>query len=357
MRRILLIAIFSLLSFHVFPQYITAYEDYRKYFYVFDGVPHQLESQAVIRYKVAGNQLVYINNANELRTYYNGETNKAGEGLNANLGATGNLLYYTRDNALTVIDKGKLIPLSYFMSEYKAGDNIIAFKDSRIDLLKVYYKGEINELEYTLVSKLGDFDVGDNTVAFINGSHVFKVYYEGETYELSTWEPVKFICGRDMVAYIDGGSNEFNLFFKDKVVKLENFPPLSMQIGDNVVAYVSDENYFKVYADGKLLKLESYAPDSYVVKDNIVAFTAENRFQVVYNGTRYELETFQPRNIIISNNSMAYLDNAGRLKMFSEGKTFSVTTETVESFELNGDVLKYYVSGNTAKVYYKGKNY
>jgi hypothetical protein len=339
-------------------QFAMPYEDSRKYFYVFaNGAPHQLESMAVLQYKAAGNTVVYIDNANVMRSYYNGEKQKTGEGLNALLGASGNMLWYTRDNALNIFEKGLPVTLSFFLSDYKAGDNIIAFKDSRIDLLKVYYEGNIYELEYTLVSKLGNYEVGDNTVAFINGSHYFKVFSQGETLELSTWEPKEFKCGKDMVAFVDGSSNELKLFVTDKIVKLENFQPLSMQMGDNIFAYVSDDNAFKIYTKGKLLKVESYAPDTYMVKDNIAAFYAENKFQVFYDGERYELESVQPRSIIISNNSMAYLDHAGRLKLFSEGKTQLVTTETTQGFELNGDVLKYFDSGNGQRIFYKGKTY
>ena len=130
-----------------------------------------------------------------------------------------------------------------------------------------------------------------------------------------------------------------------------------MQMGDNVFAYVSDEQAFKIFTGGKLLKIESYAPDFYFVKDNIVAFFTENKFQVLLNGIRYELETVKPRNYQASVNSLAYLDNAGRLKLFSEGKTFNVTTETVESYELNGSTLTYYLTANSPKVFWNGKNY
>lgn len=339
-------------------QFIMPFEDGRKYFYVFaNGAPQQLETMAVQQYKATDNTLVYINNANELRTYYNGEKSKAGEGLNAVIGSTGGMIWYTRDNALSVFEKGQPVSLSFFVGDYKAGDHIIAFKDSRIDLLKVYFQGQIYELEYTLVSKLGNYQAGDNVVAFVNGSHYFKVFSQGETLELSTWEPKEFLCGKDMVSYIDGGSGELKLFVTDKIVKLENFSPVSMQMGDDVFAYVSDENAFKVYTKGKLLKLESYAPDTYTVKDNIVSFFADNKFQVFYNGERYNLETVAPRQIVISNNCMAYLDGAGRLKLFNNGKTQLVTTETTQGFELNGDVLKYYDSGNMQRIFYNGKTY
>ena len=358
MQRLLLLLLFCLNFITVDAQFSMPFEDGRRYFYVFEnGGPRQLETMPVLQYKVGGNTLVYINTANELRMVYNGEKSKVGEGLNAMLGASGNLVWYTRNNTLTVFDKGKEKQLSLFLSSYKAGDNIIAFKDSRYDLLKVYYNGEVHELEYTLVSKMGDFDAGDNVVAYINGSRYFKVFSQGETMELSNWEPIKYLCGKDMVAYVDGGNNELKLFVVDKLVKLENFPPLSMQMGDDIFAYVSDESAFKIYTKGKLLKIESYAPDYYNVKDNIAAFFINNRFQVFYNGERFELENVQPRSTVISNNCMAYVDNAGRLKLFSDGKTRQVTTDGIQSYELNGDILKFVDSGGLQRIYYNGKIY
>ena len=339
-------------------QFLTAYLDTRKYFYVFEnGFPHQLETAPVLKYFATGNMVVYVNNANEIRAWFNGEKSELGEGFNATISAVGNSVYYTRDNALMAIDKGTVIPLSYFLGDVKAGDNIIAFKDSRVDLLKVFYKGAIEELEYTLVNKMGIYDVGDNTVAYVNGSHIFKVFCEGETFELSTWEPDQFVCGRDLVAFVDGSTKELDLFVRNKIIKLENFPPQSMQMGDAIFAYVSDENAFKLFTNGKLLKLEAFAPDFYKVKDNILLFYFQNKLQVLLNGTRYELETFMPRSYQISNNNMAYVDNNGRLKFFDGGKTTVVTTETIESYELNGDVLKFYVAENNPKVFWKNKIY
>ena len=144
--------------------------------------------------------------------------------------------------------------LPSFLKEYSVGDEIIAFKEDNYDLLKAYYNGEIVDLEYTLVSKLGTYQVGDNLIAYSNGSHVFKVFHNGEILELEQWEPTQFACGRDMVAYVDGNTQNLKLFYNDKVLKLENFPPTSMQMGDNVFAYISDESAFKVYTNGKLLK-------------------------------------------------------------------------------------------------------
>lgn len=339
-------------------QFVQAYEDFRKYFYVFEnGMPHQLESQPVKSYAVSSESVVYVDNATNLKGYYHGEKFDLGEGNNLQFNSSRKLITYQRDQVLYVFDNGKSRRLTSFLKEYAVGDEIVVFKDDNLDILKAYYNGEIIDLEYTLVSKLGNYKVGDNAVAFINGSHYFKVFANGEILELEQWEPQNFVCGRDMVAYVDGSTQNLKLYNNGKVLTLENFPPVSMQIGDSVFAYVSDENALKVYTNGKLLKVESYAPDSYNVKDNICAFFTENKLQIMFEGTRYELENFNPKSYQISVSYIAWLDNSGRLKMFDKGKIKTVTTEIVSSYSLNGDVLKYVGGDGYTHIYYKGKNF
>ena len=357
-KFILFITIFLLANRFASAQFVQAYEDFRKYFYVFEnGMPHQLESQPVKSFAVSGESVVYVDNATNLKGYYHGEKFDLGEGNNLQFKSSRKLITYQRDQALYVFDNGKSKRLTSFLKEYALGDEIVIFKEDNLDILKAYYNGQIYELEYTLVSKLGNYKVGDNAVAFINGSHYFKVFTNGELLELEQWEPKDFVCGRDMVAYVDGSTQTLKLYKNGKVLTLENFPPLSMQMGDSVFAYVSDENAFKVYTNGKLLKVESYVPDSYTVKDNICAFFTENKLQIMFQGTRFELENFNPKSYQISGSNIAWLDNSGRLKMFDNGKIKTVTTDIVSTYTLNGDVLKYTGGDGYIHIYYKGKNF
>jgi hypothetical protein len=101
MRQLFLVIIFCCSFLESKGQFAMPFEDNRRYFYLFiNGAPQQLETQPVLQYKVAGDELIYINTANELRTYYNGQKTKAGEGLNAELGATQGMAWYSRDNSV-----------------------------------------------------------------------------------------------------------------------------------------------------------------------------------------------------------------------------------------------------------------
>src|SRR6187399_2252198 len=94
-RKYVLLFLFTCFFRISYGQYVAAYEDYRKYFYVFEnGAPRQLETAPVRQYFVAGDLLVYVNTSNELRAWYHGEKFEIGEASNTTINATGNLIYY-----------------------------------------------------------------------------------------------------------------------------------------------------------------------------------------------------------------------------------------------------------------------
>ncbi len=353
-----LISIFFLTIQDVSAQFVQAYEDFRNYFYVFEnGMPQQLESQRVIKYVVSAESVVYIDNAKNLKAWYHGEKFDLGEGNNLKFTSSRKFITYQRDQTLYVFDNGKTMRLTNFLKEYTVGDEIIVFKEDNYEILKAYINGEIVEVDYTLVSKLGAYKLGDNLVAYTNGARYFKVFHNKELMELEQWEPTEFLCGRDMVAYVDGTTQYLKLYYNDKILKLENFAPRSMQMGDNVFAYINNESEFMVFTNGKLLKVELFEPTIYQVKDNVCAFFMDNKLQVLQDGVRYQLEYFMPSSYQISNNNMAWLDNSGRLKMFDKGKVITVSTDMISDYTLNGDVLKYIGGDNYPHIYCNGKNF
>lgn len=79
-------------------------------------------------------------------------------------------------------------------------------------------------------------------------------------------------------------------------------------------------------------------------------------YKVFYNGTVYTLENFIPTEYLIDLNTIAYLDQQGRLKTFHSGKTEMVTYSAVDKFELYRNVISYKVL-NKNYIYYKSKTH
>ena len=59
----------------------------------------------------------------------------------------------------------------------------------------------------------------------------------------------------------------------------------------------------------------------------------------------------------IQYNSVAYVNRANTLRLFTEGETYDVTNADLESWELTYDVLKYQIGKNMFRIYYKGTEY
>lgn len=338
--------------------YVMAYRDYRDYFYAFDsGAPRQLETQSVKSFKSKGKIVGYINSANNLIAWYNGEKTDLGDATNTTFDVTNDLLIFQHDLVLNVFDQGKVTGLTYFLLDYVASDQLIAYRESTTNILKVYYESKIQDLEYTLVGSLGTYKAGKNTVAYINGSGYFKIFDKGDVFEIDNIAPIQFEPGKNIVGYIDGSKETLNVFYNHKLLTLEQIQPLSFQVGDDLMAYVTDEGSFKIFSDGKLLKIESYAPDFYKVSDDAVVFFADNKLQVMKYGTRYELDQGMPLSYQVNRGSVAWQDQAHRLHLFINGKVQSVTSEAFVSYELNGDLLRYQMDDGISRIYYNGKIY
>jgi hypothetical protein len=358
-RRLLLSGVFIFSVFISSAQDpVVAYRDMRGYLFVFEnGSPHTLDTRPVRDFKSAGPYVGFVNSANNLIVYYNGVFTDLGDATNTSFDINYTFLIYKRDNVLAVFEKGNLTRLTYFIRDYKIAEGLIVFRETIADILKVYRDGNIQELETTLVGKLGNYAAGKNTVAFTNRNGYLKIYDSGDVFEIDNNGTTDFACGKNIVAYTDGANYSFKVYYLGKIFTLEELKAQSFKVGDNVTAYVSDENYFKVYADGKLLKLESYAPDFYDVKDQCVVFYINNKFQALVNGVRYELDNFEPISYKISQNNIAWVDQNQRLHLFSNGKSVIATTELFSSYDLNNSILSFTSSENITAIYYQGKIY
>lgn len=364
MKRINLLLVFAcLLSLPLRaggdePTFIQGYRDIRNFLFIFEnGIPRQLEQQPVRSFKAKGDILAYANNANDLMVYHKGEKFKLGDMTATTYEVNQSFMYLQRDLLLSVFDGEKLTQLTFFLKDFAVSDSLIAFRDRNINILRVFARGQLHDLEVTLVGDLMEYKVGENTVAYINNTGFFKAYLNDNLYDIDNVAPEAYAPGGNIVAYVDGLYNYLKVFYKEKILVLEKIKPLSFQAGVDVVAYVSDETSFKVFSNGKLIKVEAFAPDFYLVRDRSVLFFMNNQFQLFLDGVRYPLDEFMPLNYQLSENNVAWKDNANRLMVFSEGKTSQVTLENVVAYELNGNTLKYELPDGTSRVWYKGKVY
>ncbi|MBL7923831.1 MAG: hypothetical protein JNL88_06505 [Bacteroidia bacterium] len=336
--------------------FLQGYTDFRNFLFIFEnGAPRQLEQQAVRSFKARGPMIAYANNANDLMVYYGGEKFKLGDMTATNYDVTQSFMYFQRDLLLSVFEQGKVTPLTYFLRDFKVSDSLLVFRDRNVDILRVYAGGALHEIEMTLTGSLQDYKAGENTVAYVNNTGFFRVYMNGQVYDLDNVAPEAYDPGGNLVAYVDGLYHYLKVFYGGKILVLEKLQPQSFKAGVEVVAYVADDQSFKVFSGGRLLKAEAYIPDFYQVRDRSVLFFFNNQLQVLLDGQRYLLDEFMPANYQMSENNIAWTDVSGRLHLFSGGKTHEITLERITGYELNGNTLKYDLPDGTSRIWYKGK--
>ncbi len=358
MKIYLTLLISSLFFIPLSGQNISAYVDYKNYFFAFDNGPNiELESQPIKSYKVGGNAVAYVNGADNFRAYYGGEIYDLLSIAPMDYIATDNYVLFNSNMILSVFDNGKQTRLSGYCNSYAAGDSIIAFFDLNSSILKTYANGQVQELDNLLGKDVDSikFKVGDNIVAYVNSAEQFKIFYRDHVLNLESYVPVSFQAGRNIVSYIDAYTQAFKIFYNGMSYTVESTPPASYVTADDMVAYVSSNGDFKVFYQGQLLKVSSYAPQFYNVKDRVMAYFDGKYFTAFYNGKITTLETYVPASYQLDYNTVAYIDRTNYLQALYNGKQQRVSEEKVNSFELSGDVLKYNSGLSDTKFFLKGK--
>ena len=361
------IAHFALLSFvsllmtaeHSRSQGIAAYTDYRGAFQVFDrGTFEQLEYLPVKSFITGGNAVAYVDNTGEFQIYFNGRKYHQ-------LYATDRFSYYGSNylmaykvgTVLYVFEKGKSEKVSYFCNQFFVGDSLVAYYDDSNYNLGVYYNGSNDPVESSLLASPQSVKAGSNTLAYVNQSGYFKVFYHGDVIDIDASTPVSFEPGRDIVAYVDSYQKYFHLFYKGQTAQVDVNMPESYKVGFGIMAYVDYDGNFRVFNNGATRRLQSQKPDFYDVNGNMIVYGYNSEFRTFENGESKLIDDIMPKEYKLSTDGVAYIDVDGVLKFYYKGKLNVVSHETVNSYYVNNDVVWYMVGTNTWKVWYNGMSY
>ncbi|MBL7765016.1 MAG: hypothetical protein JNJ58_02905 [Chitinophagaceae bacterium] len=359
----LLVMMAVLYSGIVGAQPFSAYTTVRQEFYVFDnGAMIKLEGFLPTEYKVGRSAVAYLDNQRVFKVFRDGASTVVNDQFTSDFDVSDNLVLYRSANAISVIDGSDVVLLSRLCDRYALGDSVVLFYDLNRQSFNGYYNGKITEMEGFLNIGANDFKfdstvkASDNIGAYINFNDQFKVFYNHTVEALESQAPKEFQVGRNTVGYIDI-NNIFKIYHKGHVYTMDPFRPRSFMVGDDVVAYVGNDGYFKIFYDGNLYTIGYYEP-KYKVADRIVAFADPNGFfKVFHEGEQTVLDNYYPEKIQAGYNSVAYVNKANVLRMFSKGKVYDVTTMSLYDMRLDYDVLQYKVGFNAFKMFYNGEYY
>lgn len=381
--RLIILLVFVLCAISSQAQPLSAYANFQNEFYVWDnGMLRKVDYLKPVEYKIGRFAIPYLDNSRNFKIYTPTAGNvKLNSGFTNDFQVSDYLITYRNSKSLSVYDNGKSQRLAGIASNVQMGDSLVMFFDNVQAMYKLYYGGEIFELETFLAANNADellsqntsskvvfnnqgvadgqipsVKVSDNVAAYVNFANRFKIFYHGELLEQETYLIKSFDVGRNMVAYVDI-NQEFKLFDHGVTKTLEPYQPNNYKVGDNFVAYIAQDNNFKVFYNDSIYNLGNIQPD-YKISDYVLYYQDQSGyFKAFYQGQDYNLESYLPTTIVAGYNSIAYLTRGNMLKLFSEGKTYEVTNADVQEWRLDYDVVQYRFGANLYKIFYRGKTY
>ena len=353
------------LSAIVSAQPLSAYVNLQNQVMVWDdGIIRKIDYLTPISMKIGRTTIPYQDNSRSFKIYYGGGVRTINIGFTNEYHVSDNLVAFLNARSLNVFDNGRVKNMSGLVQQFYLGDSILLFHDGIRNEYKAYYEGIVYPIENFLAGEAIDVvKVSDNIAAYDNYANQFRIFFHGNIIAQEDYAVSSFDVGRNTVAYVDI-NRQFKIFHNGQTFTAEEFPPESYAVGDNVVAYVSNDGYFKIFYGDTVNPIGFFRPD-YKVGDNVVAFRdGGGYFRAFYKGDIITLESYYPDNYIVQYNSLAYVNRANVLRLFSAGEVYDVSTmfnngdqSSQESWQLSYDVLKYRVGLNLYKIFYKGTKY
>ena len=350
---------------NTFAQPLSAYTNMQNQLMVWDnGMIRKIDYLRPVELKIGRSAIPYLDNSRSFKIYYGGGVQTVNIGFTNQFYATDNLVAFVNAQSLNVFEQGEIKNLSTLSPQYFIGDSLIVFYDGIRSEYKAYYDGAVYPLENFLAGQpLEVIKVSDNIAAYDNYANQFRIFYQGNIIAQEDYAVDEFDVGRNTVAYVNL-NREFKVFHKGQTITLEQFPPESFIAGDDLVAYVSNDGYFKIFYDDSIMTMGFFRPN-YQVGDNVVAFQdGGGYFRAFHKGFVATLESYYPDNYTVQYNSLAYVNRAGALRLFTAGEVWDVTTlfagsETAQdnNWFLAYDVLQYRVGLNLFRVFHAGEEY
>jgi hypothetical protein len=339
-------------------QAISAFSDYRGYFYAFDnGNINKLEYLPITNFKAGSSGIAYIDNRNDFKVYYNGKSTFQLNAADFKYWVTDYLVAYKVGQVLYVNDAGVKKTLCYYNTKMALGDSVLSWFDDVQYTFNVYYNGKIAELENSLLEPPRNIKAGSNTLAWVNQSNFFNLFYQGKVTTIDAMAPVDFAVGRDIMAWVDNYTQYFHLFYHGDTAVVSTFAPDSFKVGYGIMAYVDNLGNFQSFYNGSIKQILPDRPDFFYVYGNIVLYAYNGTFNAFYSGKNYTIERYIPSSFKTGINGVAYQDPGGSLKYFCKGSTYAVSSEFINEYTLTGDVLRLNVGTNTSQFFWEGQLY
>ena len=229
--------------------------------------------------------------------------------------------YDNNNSSMNIYYKGKIIQLEDYIGgsgrAAMAGGNIAVWATPGGNL-SVFYQDRISELENSILTG----QLGNNVFAYTDVStQEFKAFYRGTSYTLENLAPKTSHTATDMISYIDNMGN-FKVFYDGKTTKLSSFEPIFYTTHDHLLVY-GEQTSFNIFYKGKIYKLENYIPAEYRGNSNLLAYKdKEGYLHVFYDGQVQKITREKVDAVELSGNTLKFYTGLNEVHFFSEGKLY-----------------------------------
>ncbi|HLV42005.1 MAG TPA: hypothetical protein VKY37_06990 [Brumimicrobium sp.] len=311
--------------------------DYFKSFH--EGQSIQLDYLKPIDIKYSEEIIAYIDNKSDLFVFDGKEKEKL-SGLANDYKIGINLVAWNTGPIVSVWENGQKQTLTHFGRNYIVSDSLVVFEDRRDNAVRVYYRGVIHDLYYSISDVYLPQYVGSNTVAFQGNGNVNYAFISGKIIEIGVFnEHIKYAPGANLVAFNDPFNQTFAVAFKNEVLDVEPTMVQSYKTGYDMIVYLDRNNNLKAYIAGELVTLSSYASFYEVYRDMVV--WGENGVLYSFNnGKRYEIANYIPDEYKIRQGIVAFRNLNGGVSVFHNNEVEIVSNLSGAPFEVNGNTVK-----------------
>jgi hypothetical protein len=330
----------GLIAFSTVAQKVVPFVDFNNYFRSFqDNNFRQIEFQEIIEYKAGDDLVAYLDTRGNLRVF-DGTERKDISPMRVNYQVSDHLLAYNIGPTLNIWDEGALRTLTYFSRNYWVKDSLIVYEDTRFNSVNVYWNKQVYPI-YQLTGELyAPEAIGENVVVFKDNGNVFKIFWNGEIYEIDGWNgTMDFGVGTDLVCFNDPNTRTFAVFDKGAFTDVEQQFLTKYKAGRGFVVFEDPNTNLTYYSNGQTIPLSNFSANFWDVKDDLVVWR-ENSFVFAYqNGTKIQVSNFTPKDYKIKNNVYAFRNILGGVSALVDGQVYEITNQADAEYDIFGNVV------------------
>jgi hypothetical protein len=356
MKYAMLLCSFS--TFTLVAQKVVPFVDFNNYFRSFqDNNFRQIEFQEILEYKAGDDIVAYLDTRGNLRVF-DGVNRMDVSPMKVNYQVSDYLMAYNIGPTLNMWDQGNLRTLTYFARNFVVKDSLIVYEDTRFNSVNVYW----NKQTYPLYQVTGDLympeAIGENVVVFRDNGNVYKVFWNGQIYEIDGWNgAMHFSVGTDVACFNDPNTRTFAVFDKGNFVDVEQQFLTKYKAGRDFIVFEDPNTNLHMYRNGTTVQLSNFSATFWDVVDDVVVW-GENSFVFAYqNGEKVQVTNFTPKDYKLKNNVFAFRNIMGGVSALMDGKVWEISNQPDADYEIFGNVVLVKLFNRSFVVFKEGHKY